>query len=192
MKCKKFEEDITRFVYDSLPDHKEKTLMEHIRTCPGCKQMLQKSNIVRNSLNEIELGDEEIFIKKTMSRIKDLQQRKFSYTFKSIFSDSLRNRRWIAYSTTILLVLIIFYFVLGIHSIFKQQKADIQKVLIKSELLTENVKVYHIKDRYITYLSDDERRYKIETWFKSPYKYGAFLIIYNLEYPYIKSYCVKR
>lgn len=175
MKCKKFEEDITRFIYDSLPDHKEKMLMEHIKTCPGCKQTLQKSSIVRNSLNEIELENEEIFIKKTMSRIKDLQQRKFSYKFKSIFSDSLRNRRWITYSTTILLVLIIFYFLLGIHSIF-----------------TENVKVYHMKDRYITYLSDGERRYKIETWFKSPYKYGASLIIYNLEYPYIKSYCVKR
>jgi len=192
MNCKKFEEDITKFIYDSLPDHKEKMLMEHIKTCPECKQILQKSIIVRNSLSKIELEDEEISIKKTMSRIKDLQQKKFSYQFKSIFSDSLKNRRWIAYSTTILLVLIIFYFVLGIPYIFKQQKSDIQRVLIKPELLTANVKVYHMEDKYITYLSDNDRRYKIETYFKSPYKYGASSIIYNLEYPYIKSYCVKR
>ena len=196
MKCKKFEEDITRFVYDSLPDHKEKMLMEHIKTCPGCKQMLQKSNIVRNSLNEIELGDEEIFIKKTMSRIKDLQQRKLSYKFKSIFSDSLRNRRWVAYSTTILLVLIIFGYVLGFFNIFtKPQELSAQEILLKSrkfpEEIPEEIKSYHKIETLISYPPYGYLGYKeeckSESWFKAPDKYRDVSTYSYPDNPYIEE-----
>ena len=195
MNCKKFEEDITRFIYDSLPDHKEKMLMVHIKTCPECKQILQKSIIVRNSLSKIELEDEEISIKKTMSQIKKLQHERFSYIFKDIFINILKNKRWIAYATTILLILIIFGYVLGFFNIFtKPQELSAQEILIKSlkfpEEIPEEIKSIHKKETHISYPHYNlgyKQEHKIESWFETPDKFREVSLCSYPDNPYIEE-----
>ncbi|MGB3346319.1 MAG: hypothetical protein WBA71_03580 [Candidatus Humimicrobiia bacterium] len=196
MNCKKFEEDITRLIYNSLPVYKEKRLMEHIKTCPGCKQMLQKSSIVRNSLSKIELEDEEISIKKIMSQIKKLQHERFSYGLKDKFINILKNKRWIAHAITTLLVLIIFGYVLGFFNIFtRPQELSAQEILIKSlkfpEEIPEEIKSIHKKETHISYPHYEfsyKQEYKIERWFKTPDKYRYISICSYPDDPYVEEY----
>ncbi|GAG65177.1 unnamed protein product [marine sediment metagenome] len=202
MKCKKFQEDIATFVYDKLPDHREKMLKEHIKICTNCKQMLGKFNVVKNSLGNVELEfdnlikDEELFVKKTILRIKEIQQMKLSYKLKAIFKDTFKKRKWITYAITTLLVLIIFGYVLGFLNIFtKPQELSAQEILIKSlkfpEEIPEEIKSIHRKETYISYPHYEfsyKQEYKIESWFKAPDKYRDVSICSYSEDPYVEEY----
>jgi outer membrane lipoprotein-sorting protein len=202
MKCKRFQEDITTFVYDKLPDHREKKLKEHIKICTDCKQMLGKFNMVKKSLGNVELEfdnlfkDEEFFVKKTISRIKEIQQMKLSYKLKAIFKDTFKKRKWIAYASTVLLVLIIFGYVLGFFNIFiKPQELSAQEILLKSlkfpEEIPEEIKSYHKIETHISYPPYGYLGYKeeckSESWFKTPDKYRDVSICSYPDNPYIEE-----
>jgi len=189
MECKEVKRKIAAFVCNNLPQHEEKILRNHIQTCHECKQMFNKFNILKDTIKAIELNGEEVFINKTMSRINELQHERFSYRFKDKFINILKNKRWIAYAITALLVLIIFGYVLGFFNIFtKPQELSAQEILIKSLTSLKKVKSYHLKDKFISYVPDDfllhGRECETERWFKTPDKFRVTSVCCDPESPW--------
>jgi predicted anti-sigma-YlaC factor YlaD len=156
MKCKEVERKMAAFICGDLTPHEEKILRNHIQNCHECKQMLNKFNMLKNTMKKIELNREEVFVKNTMSRINELQQRRFTYRYRDIFKSIFKKRKWIAHAITVLLFLIIFGYVLGFFNIFiKPQEVNAQEILIKSlkfpEEIPEEIKSIHRKETHISY-----------------------------------------
>ena len=178
MECKEVKRKIAAFVCNNLLQHEEKILKNHIQTCHECKQMLNKFNMLKNTIKTIELNGEEVFINKTMSRINELQQRRLTYRYKDIFNSVFKKRKWIAYASTVLLVLVIFSYVLGLFNIFKPQEVNAQEILMKSLTSPDKIKSYHKKVTNISYPPYNYLGYKLgykqecktESWFKAPNK----------------------
>jgi len=194
MECKEVKRKMAAFVCSNLPQHEEKILRNHIQTCHECKQMLNKFIMLKDTIKTIELNGDEIFIKNTMSRINELQQRRFTFRFRDVFNNVFKKRKWIAYATTILLILIIFGYTLGIFNIFtKPQELSAQEILLKSVTSPEEVKSYHIKGKRISYVLDDfyfigslgsKGECKVEKWFKAPDKFREINICSYQDNPW--------
>jgi len=188
MECKEVKRKMPAFIYGDLLQHEEKILRDHIQTCHECKQMFNKFNMLKDTIKTIELNGEEDFINKTMSRINELQQKRFTYRFRNVFKNVFKKRKWIAYATTILLILIIFSYTLGFFNIFKPQEVNAQEILVKSLTALKKIKSYHMKGKYVSYVPDDFLGYKreceIEIWFKTPDKFRETTICRNPESPW--------
>jgi len=193
MECKEVKRKMPAFICGDLLQHEEKILRNHIQTCHECKQIFNEFNMLKDTIKMIKLNGEEDFINKTMSRIDELQQKRFTYRFKNVFKNVFKKRKWIAYAITVLLILIIFGYVLGFFDIFtKPQELSAQEILLKSVTSPEEVKSYHMKVTSISYpYPPYDFRYKQEekneSWFEAPDKFRGIRIISYPDNPYAKE-----
>jgi predicted anti-sigma-YlaC factor YlaD len=95
MNCKNYEKLIPRFLKKECTEKEEAVLLEHIRTCPECREEMTIQLLLAEGLNRLESGDSfdlnAELEKRLQSRVHEKKPRKklLSPEMKVILADIL-------------------------------------------------------------------------------------------------------